>query len=299
MEYGVVFPQTEIGTDPGAIAAVARAVEDLGFAHLLVYDHVLGAVPRDGTWLGYTYQDAFHEPFVLLGYLAGLTTRLVLATGIIILPQRQTALVAKQAAEVDVLSGGRLRLGVGVGWNDVEYEALGEDFHRRGARLEEQIAVLRALWTQEVVTYRGRFHHITEAGINPLPVQRPIPIWFGGESDAAMRRIARLGDGWILGGTLRSPSERHPQVPGGYAAMVETLRGYLREAGRPPGAVALERRIAVSAGPEKWVATAEEWRRLGGTHFSLSTMNAGLRTPDEHIAAIRRFRDTLHQATHR
>jgi len=293
MEYGAVFPQTEIGTDPGAIAAFARAAEDLGFAHLLVYDHVLGAVPRGEAWLGYTCKDAFHEVLVLLGYLAAVTSRLVLATGILILPQRQTALVAKQAAEIDVLSGGRLRLGVGVGWNDVEYEALGEDFHRRGARLEEQVAVLRALWTQEAVTFAGRFHRITAAGINPLPVQRPIPIWFGGESEAAMRRIARLGDGWILGGTLRSPHERHPQVAGGYAALVERLRGYLREAGRAATAVALERRVAVSAGPEKWLSTAEEWRALGGTHFSLSTMNAGLGTPDEHIAAMRRFRDTV------
>jgi probable F420-dependent oxidoreductase len=293
MEYGVVFPQTEIGTDPGAIAAFARAAEELGFAHLLIYDHVMGAMPRGGEWLGYTAKDAFHEPLVLLGYLAGVTSRLVLATGILILPQRQTALVAKQAAEVDVLSGGRMRLGVGVGWNDVEYEALGEDFRRRGARLEEQVAVLRALWTQEVVTFAGRFHRITAAGINPLPAQRPIPIWFGGESEAAMRRIARLGDGWILGGTLRSPHERHPQVPGGYAAMVERFRGYLRDAGRAPTAVALERRVAVSAGAEKWASTAEEWRRLGGTHFSLSTMNAGLATPDGHIAAMRRFREAL------
>ena len=292
MDLGVVFPQTEIGTDPGAIAAFARAAEDLGFAHLLIYDHVLGAVPRGGEWLGYTYEDAFHEPLVLLGYLAGVTTRLVLATGILILPQRQTALVAKQAAEVDLLTQGRLRLGVGVGWNSVEYEVLGENFHQRGARLEEQIAVLRALWTQEVVTFTGRFHRIVEAGINPLPVQRPIPIWFGGESEAAMRRIARLGDGWILGGTLRSPHERHPQVSGGYPAMVGRFREYLREAGRPVDAVALERRVAVSAGPEKWRSTAEEWRSIGGTHFSLSTMNAKLETPDQHIAAMRRFRET-------
>lgn len=293
MDLGVVFPQTEIGTDPGAIAAFARAAEDLGFAHLLIYDHVLGAVPRGGEWLGYTYEDAFHEPLVLLGYLAGVTTRLVLATGILILPQRQTALVAKQAAEVDLLTRGRLRLGVGVGWNTVEYEVLGENFHQRGARLEEQIAVLRALWTQEVVTFTGRFHRIIEAGINPLPVQRPIPIWFGGESEAAMRRVVRLGDGWILGGTLRSPHERHPQVSGGYHAMVTRFREYLQEAGRPVDAVAIERRVAASAGPEEWRRTAEEWRSIGGTHFSLSTMNAKLETPDQHIAAIRRFRETV------
>ncbi len=293
MELGVVFPQTEIGTDPGAIAAVARAAEDLGFGHVLVYDHVLGAVPRGGEWLGYTYEDAFHEPLVLLGYLASVTKRLVLATGILILPQRQTALVAKQAAEVDVLSGGRLRLGVGVGWNSVEYEVLGEDFRARGARLEEQIAVLRALWTNEVVTFTGRFHRIVEAGIKPLPVQRPIPIWFGGESEAAVRRMARLGDGWILGGTLRTPHARHPQVPGGYPTMVGKLREYLAEAGRPAGSVGLERRVAVSAGAEKWKTTADEWGALGGTHLSLSTMNAGFTTADQHVEAMRRFAGTV------
>jgi len=293
MEFGVVFPQTEIGTDPGAIAALAQAAEDLGFAHLLVYDHVLGAVPRGGDWHGYTYKDPFHEPLVLFGYLAGVTTRLVLATGILILPQRQTALVAKQAAEVDILSRGRLRLGVGVGWNTVEYEALGENFRRRGARLEEQIAVLRALWSSEFVTFTGRFHRIIEAGINPLPVQRPIPIWFGGESETAMHRIARLGDGWIPGGTLRTPHARHPQVPGGYPAMVARFREYLREAGRPADAVALERRVAVTAGPEKWASTVEEWRQIGGTHVSLSTMNAGFLSPDQHITAMRRFREAV------
>lgn len=297
MELGVVFPQTEIGTDPGAIAAVAQAAEDLGYAHLLVYDHVLGAVPRGGEWLGYTHEDMFHEPLVLFGYLARMTTRLVLATGVLIVPQRQTALVAKQAAEVDVLSRGRMRLGVGVGWNSVEYETLGEDFHRRGARLDEQIAVLRALWTQEVVTFTGRFHRIIEAGIKPLPVQRPIPIWFGGESDTAIRRIARLGDGWILGGTLRTPHDRHPQYPGGFPGMVERLREYLREAGRPRDAVALERRAAFSVGPEKWVSSAEEWRAAGGTHFTLSTMRAGLTTPDQHIAAMRQFVEMVGQRT--
>lgn len=293
MHFGVVFPQTEIGADPGRIAAFARAAEDLGFAHLMVYDHVLGAVPRGGEWLGYTYEDAFHEVLVLLGYLAAVTTRLVLATGILILPQRQTALVAKQAAEVDVLSGGRLRLGVGVGWNSVEYEVLGQDFHRRGARIEEQVVVLRALWTNEVVTFNGRFHRIVEAGIKPLPVQRPIPIWFGGESEAAIRRIARLGDGWILGGTLRTPHQRHPQVPGGYPAMVAKLRQYLNEAGRPADAVALERRVAYSAGPAKWKSAADEWQAVGGTHFSLSTLHAGFTAPDQHIEAMRRFFETV------
>lgn len=293
MRLGVVFPQTEIGADPGAIRGFVQAAEDLGLDHILVYDHVLGAVPRGGEWLGYTAEDMFHEILVLLAFLAAATKRIELTTGILILPQRQTALVAKQAAELDVLSGGRLRLGVGIGWNDVEYEALGEDFHTRGRRIEEQIAVLRELWTKPVVNFTGRYHRIVNAGLNPLPVQRPIPIWMGGESDTVMRRIARIGDGWILGGTLRSPHTRHPQVPGGYAAMVKRLRSYLREAGRATDAVGLERRIAYAAGPAKWVSTAEEWARLGGTHLSISTMNAELSSPEAHIEAMRRFREAV------
>lgn len=293
MRLGVVFPQTEIGADPGAVRAFAQAAEELGFHHILAYDHVLGAKPRGGEWLGYTHEDMFHEILVLLGYLAAVTTRIELATGIVILPQRQTALVAKQAAEIDVLSGGRLRFGIGVGWNSVEYEALGERFEERGRKVEEQVTVLRELWTKPLVTFTGRYHRIVEAGLNPMPVQRPIPIWMGGESETVMRRIARLADGWILGGTLRSPHARHPQVAGGYAAMVETLRGYLRQAGRPATAVGLERRVAFSAGEAKWADAAEEWRRLGGTHFSLATMNAGLASPAAHIDAIRRFREAL------
>ena len=201
--------------------------------------------------------------------------------------------MAKQAAEVDVLSGGRLRLGVGVGWNSVEFEALGQDFHSRGARIEEQIAVLRALWTQEVVTFEGRWHRITQAGLNPLPVQRPIPIWMGGESDTVLRRIARLADGWLAGGTLRTPSSRLPETPGGYPAMVDRLRRYALEAGRDPAAIGLECRINYASGPAEWTRLAAEWRRVGGTHLSVNTMRAGLATPQAHLEAIRRAREVL------
>ena len=200
MQIGAIFPQTEIGQDPGVIREYAQAVEELGYGHLLAFDHVLGAdTSTRPDWRGpYTSKTMFHEPLVLYGYLAAITQRIELVTGIIILPQRQTALVAKQAAEVDVLSGGRLRLGVGIGWNDVEYEALGENFHNRGRRSEEQVELLRELWTKEAVTFEGRWHRVTAAGINPLPVQRPIPLWFGsGPTDAALQRIARLGDGWF------------------------------------------------------------------------------------------------------
>src|SRR6266550_4535396 len=199
MKIGVVLPQTEIGNDPAAIKAYGEAVEGMGFTHVLVFDHVLGANPeRPGGWKGpYTYRHAFHEPFVLFGFLAAATRRVGLVTGIIILPQRQTALVAKQAAAVDVLSGGRLRLGVGVGWNAVEFEALGERFTNRGARIEEQIAVLRALWARDLVTIEGQWHRVTDAGLNPLPPRSTIPIWMGGESEPVVRRAARLADGWM------------------------------------------------------------------------------------------------------
>jgi probable F420-dependent oxidoreductase len=296
MRIGVVFPQTEIGANPADVADFARAAEDLGYDHLVVYDHVLGAVPRGSEWLGYTHQDMFHEPFVLFGYLAAVTQRLELVTGILVLPQRQTALVAKQAAEVDVLSGGRLRLGVGAGWNNVEFEALRESFGTRGARMEEQVAVLRALWTQEVVTYEGRWHRIVQAGIHPLPLQRPIPIWMGGESDAALRRTARLADGWMAGGTLRSPTSRLSGAGGGYPAAVARLREYAQAAGRDPSKIGLERRVNYADPPDQRSQAVAEWQTLGGTHLSINTMRAGLASPRDHVEAIRTMREALRQA---
>lgn len=284
MQIGAIFPQNEIGTDPAVVREYAQAVEELGYAHILVYDHVLGADPtrREG-WRGYTHKHLFHEPFVLFGYLAGVTRSVELVTGVIILPQRQTALVAKQAAEVDVLTGGRLRLGVGVGWNAVEYEGLGMDFRTRGRYIEEQVEVLRLLWTQEVVTYNGKWHCITEAGLNPLPVQRPIPIWMGGAADALLRRTARMGDGWF------------PQMkPDAGRELVERLRAYTAEAGRPPEAVGIEARVSVGDGtPDDWAAWTEGWRGLGATHLGVNTMNAGLGSVDEHIKTLRRYKETV------
>jgi probable F420-dependent oxidoreductase len=200
MQYGVVFPQTEYPKDPLAIKDFAQAAEDLGYHHLLAYDHLLGANPdRPGGWSGpYTYTDPFQEPLLLFSYLAGLTQRLSFITGIIILPQRETVLFAKQAATLDVLCQGRLRLGywlwVGTRWN---ISARIKNFHNRGTRIEEQVQVLRKLWTEELVTFEGRWHTIPDAGLNPLPVQRPIPLWFGGHADPVLRRIAGLGDGWL------------------------------------------------------------------------------------------------------
>ena len=286
MRYGVIFPQTEIGPDPGAVRAFAQAAEDLGYDHLVVYDHVLGAdTTNRPDWTGpYTSKSLFHEPFVLFGYLAAITQRLELVTGILILGQRQTALVAKQAAEVDVLSGGRLRLGIGIGWNEMEYEALGENFHNRGKRSEEQVEVLRALWSQEVVTYEGRWHHIPAAGINPLPVQRPIPLWFGGgRTEAVVRRIARLADGWF--------PQRQPDQQGQEA--LDQLRQFAREAGRDPASIGIETRVRASDGIEAALGHVKEWQRMGATHLAINTMGAGFRSVEEHIGAIRAFKEGL------
>jgi len=283
MHYGVVFPQTEIGKDPSAIRDFAQAAEELGYHHLLAYDHVVGANPasRPGWRPPYTYKDTFHEPFVLFGYLAGLTKRIELVTGVIILPQRQTVLVAKQAAALDVLSGGRLRLGIGIGWNPVEYEALGENFKNRGRRSEEQVEVMRKLWTQELVTFEGEWYKITDAGLNPLPIQRPIPIWFGGGHDQTLRRVARLGDGWF---PLLGPDDK-------CRAMIEKIRAYTREAGRDPRSVGIEGRIMVGQGsPEQWTKEIQAWKELGATHVTANTMKAGLSSPSGHVEAIRRFR---------
>ena len=283
MKTGVVFPQTEIGSDPAAVRDYAQAAEDLGYSHILAYDHVLGASreARPDFRGPYDNSSQFHEPFVLFGYLAGVTRAIELVTGIIILPQRQTALVAKQAAAVDVLSGGRLRLGVGIGWNEVEYEALGEDFHTRGRRVEEQAALMRALWTDEVVTFQGRWHTVTAAGINPLPVQRPIPLWMGGGAEPVIRRIARLADGWF---PQFRPDDRGRET-------LQRLHAYAREAGRAPGDIGIEGRTSIGGGTaDDWAREVEAWRELGATHLGVNTMGAGLSSPSDHIEALRRFK---------
>jgi probable F420-dependent oxidoreductase len=290
VDVGVVFPQTEIGNDPGAIRAFAQAMEELRYTHLLAFDHVLGANPeRPGGWQGpYTYRHAFHEPFVLFGFLAAATTRIGFASGIIILPQRQTALVAKQAAAVDVLSSGRLRLGVAVGWNPVEFEALGTDFHTRGRRIEEQIAVMRALWTRELVTFDGKDHRISDAGLNPLPVQRPIAIWMGGESEVVQKRTARLADGWM---PHLTPG------PKGQAA-VDHMVSLVREAGRDPARFGIEGRMTLARIPrERWAHELEAWRAMRSiTHLSIHTMGLGLEKPDEHVALLRELREMVRAA---
>ena len=282
MPVGLVYPQIEYETDPAAVRDYAQTAEELGYSHILVYDHVLGANPeRPGGWRGpYTYRNPFHEPFVLYAYMAARTGRIGFTTGVIILPQRQTALVAKQAASLDVLSAGRLRLGVGLGWNEVEYEALGQDFHTRGRRLEEQVQLLRRLWVEPLVTFQGRWDTVPDAGINPLPVQRPIPIWFGGRVEAALRRAARLGDGWIS--NFASLADARPGL--------ETLFRTLEEAGRERGDFGIEARLTYSpADLDGLAGRMEEWKSAGATIFSVNTMGLGFNRAQDHLKAIEHF----------
>jgi probable F420-dependent oxidoreductase len=278
VQIGVVFPQTEIGGDVGAVRDYAQRVEALGYAHILAYDHVLGADPKvhEG-WAGpYDVRTTFHEPFVVFGYLAAVTT-LELVTGIIILPQRQTALVAKQAAEVDLLTRGRFRLGIGLGWNPVEYEALGKDFSDRGRRSEEQVALLRRLWTEPTVTFDGEYERVTGAGLAPMPLQRPIPIWFGVATPPAFRRAGRLGDGWF---PMLPPGPRLDEA----RALVEAAAV---EAGRDPSTIGMEGRV--SYGPDgvaKAVDHLGRWQQAGATHVSVNTMNAGLGPVAAHLDVL-------------
>jgi probable F420-dependent oxidoreductase len=294
MKLGIAIPQTDIGGDPLAARDFAQAAEATGYAHVATYDHVLGAnVASRPDWAGpYTSAHCFHDTFVLFGYLAGQTTRIELTTQVLILPQRQTALVAKQAASVDVLSGGRLRLGIGIGWNPVEYVGLGENFHDRGRRSEEQVAVMKALRADPHVTFKGAWHDIPDAGINPLPARRSIPVWFGGHADTVLRRIARLGDGWII---LAYPPD---EVAG---REIGKLHGYAREVGRKEGDIGIDAWMSMGGRTSgEWRQEVEAWRRLGVTHITLNTAferrhhkRIDGRSPDAHVTAMRRFHESV------
>ncbi|MFI5065532.1 MAG: LLM class F420-dependent oxidoreductase [Streptosporangiales bacterium] len=277
MQIGVVFPQTEIGADADAVRRYGERVTGLGYQHLLAYDHVVGADPAvHQGWRGpYDVKTTFHEPMVMFGFLAAITP-LELVTGIIIAPQRQTALLAKQAAEVDLLTGGHFRLGVGLGWNQVEYEALGQDFSTRGRRLAEQVELMRRLWTEPSVTHAGAFDRVTGAGLAPLPVQRPIPVWFGAQSERAYRRVGRLADGWF------------PQVSPGpdLDAARSLVAAAAIEAGRDPARLGMEGRVSWRGDTGKLAGEAGQWRDAGATHLSVNTMGAGLATLDDHLAAL-------------
>lgn len=281
VDLGVVLPQSEIGDDPIVIKDFVQTAEGLGYSHVIAYDHVLGANPeRPGGWTGfYDKDDAFHEPFVLFGFLAGVTTTIELVTAVIILPQRQTALVAKQAAEVDILSGGRLRLGVGTGWNEVEYEALGQDFRSRGKRQAEQVDLLRKLWEDDTVDFSGEYHRIDRASILPRPKRR-IPIWFGGTAEAVLKRAARWGDGWF------------PMMPpgDGLDAALQRLDGYLAANGRDRSSFGIDGMVNYVAGePERWHRQVQSWADRGAGYVNLRTMRMGF-SPAQHIAALSDYR---------
>ena len=281
MRLSAFFPTRDIGTDPAKIRDWAQAAEDLGYAYIEVPDHVFGATARNGWTPRYNEKDPFHETFVTLGFLAAVTTRIRLSSGVLIAPQRQTGVIAKQAAEADLLSGGRLRLGIGVGWNHVEYESLGSDWKTRGARQAEQVEVLRRLWSEDLVSFSGLFHNLNEVSIVPPPVQRPIPIWFGGLSDAVVTRAARLGDGWM---PIIEPDAQAE-------AKLGALREQLRSFGRDPAKFGIEGWLRVhDADPQHWAAAADGWRRLGADMVMLYPM---YRIPrfDDQIETLRRFKD--------
>ncbi|HUC65570.1 MAG TPA: LLM class F420-dependent oxidoreductase [Stellaceae bacterium] len=283
MRLSAFFPTRDIGSDPVKIRDWAQAAEDLGYLYIEVPDHVFGATARDGWTPLYNESDPFHETFTTLAFLAAATRSIKLSSGILILPQRQTGVVAKQAAEVDLLSGGRLRLGIGGGWNHVEYQALGAEWKTRGARQAEQVEVLRRLWTEDLVSFTGRFHHLREVNILPRPVQRPIPIWFGGSSDAVIARAARLGDGWM---PIMPPDEEA-------AAKLAALRHHLRSFGRDPAGFGLEAWLRMKEpDPQLWSAAAEGWRRLGAEVVMLYPTYR-IADFDEQIQTLRRFKEVV------
>ncbi|MFW6093293.1 MAG: LLM class F420-dependent oxidoreductase [Pseudomonadota bacterium] len=288
MEFGAVLPHHEIGTDPGALRAYAQGVEALGATHLLLYDHVLGADPnRPGGWNGpYDKDVMFHEPLTTFAYLAAVTRTIEFATTVLVLPQRQTALVAKQAAEVALLSGDRLRLGVGSGWNQVEYEALNEDFSTRGRRQAEQVRLLRQLWSEDSLTFEGEYHTVTAASINPRP-QRPIPVWFGGSAPKLLERCARLGDGWIpLGG----PNDKS-------RACIDTLREHRTAAGLTMDGFGIQAQAQYRGGdPERWAEHAGKWQALGATHLAIATHNAGPTDADGHVRRVEEYLNAVRAA---
>lgn len=285
MKLGAVFPQTEIGNDPLALRDYAQGVEELGFDYILTYDHILGAdraaYPEQS--FIYDYKDAFHEPFVTFAFLAAHTKTIEFTTGILILPQRDVRLVAKQATELAILSGGRFRLGVGAGWNRAEALSLGSDFGTRGKRMNEQLELLERLFGESLINYDGQFHQVRECGLNPLPPKAP-EIWVGGAADAALRRTARFGSGWMPA-TLPPNTEQE---------LLEKLHSYLREAGKDPANFGLDARIVLAKhSQEDWREEYERWVKFGATHFRCNTMNLGLTTPQEHLDALERFRRTV------
>jgi probable F420-dependent oxidoreductase len=289
MQLGALLPLGDIGGDPGVVRDFAQMAETIGYDFLEAPDHVLGvnAASRPG-WDRNTSEDLFHDPFVLFGYLAGCTTKLGFSTGVLILPQRQTALVAKQAASLDVLCGGRFRLGIGVGWNEVEFTGLNENFHNRGRRSEEQVQVMQALWAAPHVTFNGKWHTIEDAGINPRPASGKVPVWFGGHHERTIERIAKFGDGWM-------PNAYPPDQSA--LEIFARLRSLTEAAGRDPAKVGIEVWVAMGSGAEAdWADEARFWKQAGATHLCLTTTfnrrhhkRIAGHTMADHLAALRRY----------
>ncbi len=289
MQLGALLPLGDIGGDPRVMRDYALAAEEIGYDFLETADHVLGvnAASRPG-WDRNTNDDLFHDPFVLFGYLAGVTTKLGFSTGVLILPQRQTALVAKQAACLDALCGGRFRLGIGVGWNEVEFTALNENFHNRGRRSEEQVQVMQALWAEPHVSFKGRWHNIEDAGINPRPAGGRVPVWFGGHHERTLERIAKIGDGWMP--NAYPPDQSALDVLGKVRALTEA-------AGRDPAKIGIEVWVAMGSGSEAdWAAEARFWKAAGASHLCLTTTfnrrhhhRIPGHTMEDHLAALRRY----------
>ena len=285
MKFGIVFPHNEIGNDPRDIKEYAQRAEKLGADHMLIYDHVLGADPdRPGGFNGpYDKDIAFHEPFTVFSFMAAVTDKIDFSTSVLILPQRQTALVAKQASQLAILSNNRFRLGIGTGWNTVEYEALDIPFEKRGRRQAEQVDLLRKLWRSDSMSFDGNFHTVTKASILPRPTQT-IPIWFGGGSPALLKRCATLGDGWVpIGG----PNEASAQS-------IEVLKQHRKDAGLSWDNFGIQAQAQFAGGtPERWLKHAQRWRNLGCTHLAVATHNAGNKTVTDHLRAAQSYFDAV------
>jgi probable F420-dependent oxidoreductase len=298
MQLGALIPLTDIGPDPGAVREYAQGLEHAGYDFIEAPDHVLGVntTSRPDWEPGRnTSADCFHDPFVLFGFLAGCTSKLGFSTGVLILPQRQTVLVAKQAASLDVLCGGRFRLGIGVGWNEVEFTGLNEDFHNRGRRSEEQVRVMQALWAEPHVTFNGRWHRIEDAGINPLPVHRRVPVWYGGHHERTLPRIAKWGDGWMP--NAYPPDESALEIFG-------HLRALTRAEGRDPAAVGIEVWVSCGAGTSAdWKREIGFWKQAGASHITVTTTfnrrhhrRIAGHTLADHLTALRNYRDAVAEA---
>lgn len=288
LRIGAVFPQTEIGTDRVDISSWIEGARDLGFHHMVAYDHVLNgeqAYHHPKLVGRYDETKPFHEVMVLFGYMAAIAPEMEAVSGVVILPQRQTALVAKQASTVDILTGGRFRLGVGIGWNDIEYQGLNEEFRNRGRRVEEQIDLLRTLWQDPLISYDGQWHTIDHAGLAPLPLQRPIPIWIGGSADVALQRAARLADGFFSNSGVNLEPSSHE---------VTVIRNELTRIDRDPATFGFEPRLNLAEDSEDaWQRAIDWWQEAGATHVSINTMGAGCTSIEEHLAGLARVKQAI------